>query len=65
MAESTRLAFHLCPCRNFQRPSVQEKYRPLRKPLLLPLLGRKLLDTIGNPSPNPAQLEQAAAFTNC
>lgn len=65
MAESTRLAFRFCPCRNFQRPSMQEKYRPLRKPLLLPLLGRNLLDTIGNPSPKPAQLEQAATFTNC
>jgi hypothetical protein len=65
MAESTRLAFPFCPCRDFQRPSMQEKYRPLRKPFLLPLLGRKLIDTIGNPSPNPTQLEQAATFTNC
>ncbi|CAI1785314.1 Uncharacterised protein [Serratia fonticola] len=28
MAESTRLAFPFCPCRNFLRPSMQEKYRP-------------------------------------
>ncbi|WP_139102338.1 hypothetical protein [Serratia sp. 14-2641] len=58
MAESTRLAFPFCPCRNFLRPSMQEKYRPLRKPLLLPLLGRKLLDTIGNPSPNLLNLNK-------
>ncbi len=58
MAESTYLAFPFCPCRDFQRPSTQEKYRPLRKPFLLPLWGRKLLDTISNPSPNPLNLNK-------
>ena len=58
MAESTYLAFPFCPCRDFQRPSMQEKYRPLRKPFLLPLWGRKLLDTISNPSPNPLNLNK-------
>ncbi|CAM4256970.1 hypothetical protein SESI111939_21840 [Serratia silvae] len=52
MAESTCLPFPFCPCSNFQCSSIQEKYRPLRKPLLLPLFGRKLLDTISNPSSN-------------
>lgn len=58
MAESTYLAFPFCPCRDFQRPSMQEKYRPLRKPFLLPPWGRKLLDTISNPSPNPLNLNK-------
>lgn len=58
MAESTYLAFPFCPCRDFQRPPMQEKYRPLRKPFLLPLWGRKLLDTISNPSPNPLNLNK-------
>ncbi len=58
MAESTYLAFPFCPCRDFQRPSMQEKCRPLRKPFLLPLWGRKLLDTISNPSPNPLNLNK-------
>ncbi|NYA43856.1 hypothetical protein HZI31_11140 [Serratia fonticola] len=58
MAESTYLAFPFCPCRDFQRPSMQEKYRTLRKPFLLPLWGRKLLDTISNPSPNPLNLNK-------